>query len=145
MPKNVIKPYKHSVFEHVAARLASKVIHHAELLGEATILRIAEKGKKFLDKQLFREQMIVELPVPFDSMEAFAEKEARIRKEIGSYDSSKFLDVVVNMNKFCREFSEYGNRNMMELSLPFDFAKYIAAYFFKPVFYWDLIRYWVSK
>jgi hypothetical protein len=145
MPKNVIKPYKHSVFEHVAARLASKVIHNAEMLGEAIIHHIAAKGKVFLDKQLLREQIIVELPVPFDSMEAFAKKEARIRKEIGSYDSSKFLDVVSNMNKFCQEFSEYGNRNMMELSLPFDSAKHIAAYFFRLVFYWDLFRHLFYK
>ncbi len=140
---NSIKPYKHSMFEHVAARLASKVIHNAELLGESFVLRLASKGKKFLDKQLHREELILKRPTHISGIEFEQEYkgiEANIRKEIGSYDSTKFLNVLINMKDFCREFADYGDRNMMELNLPFGSANHIAAYFFKPVFYWDLFR-----
>lgn len=137
---NSLKTYNHSVFEVLAARLASKVIHRAESLGERLIQSIAAKGKKFMDKQLRREAMILELPVPFDSMEALAAKNVRIRKELGLYDSTKFLDVFINMKDFCREFADYGDSNMMELRLRKCDAGYIAAYFFRPVFYWDLFK-----
>lgn len=148
MPLATLPTYKHSRLEHVAAWLVSKVIHNADSINERFIRYIANVGKKFVDEQSRKEKIILKLPEHIygeEFMREYREKEAAIRKEIGTYDSTKFLDVWGNMATFCREFSEYGDRNMMSLGLQYGAARGIAAYFFRPVFYWDLLRHMFRK
>lgn len=143
LPPATIKPYRHSRLEHVAAWCTSKIIHNVDAVGSRLVLYLAQKGGLFLENQKRKLAVVERRPVHIDGDEFMREYEALradIRRTIGYIDSTNFIAVMSNMMNFCFEFSEYGNRNMMMLRLPYNAALHIAAYFFRPVFYWDLLR-----
>jgi hypothetical protein len=140
MPSPPIKIYR-AWGMRVFMFLFYKTTFNSEDFSDGTLERWAAIGKRFYNAAEKKRKVIevADLSKIADMTEEdWKEKEKEIRAVFGKHDERLYAEAVSFMKTVCYEHSIYEEIHSMELGLPINSALYLAAYFYRPVFYINL-------
>jgi hypothetical protein len=138
MPSKPVKIRQFNIFERFHSWLFFTMIFYAEDIGEKRLLHMANVGKAFMDKQVWREGLIEKIIPEEAGATYFGEGLSYTREAVGYYNPTKFLDELSFLTVICHPEADYGEEHCMQYRLPIGRMFDIAVYMYRPVFYIDL-------